>query len=428
MKDRAILVVPHQDDEIDLAGNILGKLNKNFDLMVVYSSLDADEKKGKIRKAEAIQSCGVWGISSKQIVFLAFPDTVNSKGTHFYTNGDKRIVYDLVRLLKDKKPNFVFGTDFDSHSDHRMLCLALDDAVAKYVKETHEKIAYFKGFCYETAFYGPTDFKASRLTNSKVKHEPLSNPSFLWDDHISIPSNEKNGPIWKTKAFKGLSKHKSQYAILHAKSIINADNVFWMKRTDNLLFDAELKVTSGDVEKLRDLKILDTKDIITLDPRAINYDFACWKPNKADINPQIDIAFTHDQIVCEIVIHGNVGVSQKLNGNIYIELYDKENTMIASTSCAGLREYGRATTITINKKCRFIRIYIDSKEILDVGISEIEIFDKSNILSLPTELLCKEEVKTYSRIMDWYNDAGYWIIDKWTRVKRKCKKMMRLEI
>ena len=54
---------------------------------------------------------------------------------------------------------------------------------------------------------------------------------------------------------------------MHARKVINADNVFWKKRTDNLLIrDATITATSGDISKISDLKVIDTDDIITEDP------------------------------------------------------------------------------------------------------------------------------------------------------------------
>lgn len=38
---KLVIFVPHQDDETNLAGNILSYLVKQYDVYVVYSSLDA---------------------------------------------------------------------------------------------------------------------------------------------------------------------------------------------------------------------------------------------------------------------------------------------------------------------------------------------------------------------------------------------------
>ena len=42
---KLVIFVPHQDDETNLAGNILSYLVKQYDVYVVYSSLDANPDK-----------------------------------------------------------------------------------------------------------------------------------------------------------------------------------------------------------------------------------------------------------------------------------------------------------------------------------------------------------------------------------------------
>ena len=48
--EKLVIFVPHQDDETNLAGNILSYLVKNYDVYVVYSSLEVNPDKASIRK------------------------------------------------------------------------------------------------------------------------------------------------------------------------------------------------------------------------------------------------------------------------------------------------------------------------------------------------------------------------------------------
>ena len=121
-------------------------------------------------------------------------------------------------LIEDLKPQIIFGTDFDYHSDHRMLSLALDEALCHVLKEHKDyQPFYLKGFCYETAYYGIEDYSASNLCDTQVKQDLLSNPSYEWEKRISIKSKENSGLIISKKAYRALKCHKSQYAVLHAK-------------------------------------------------------------------------------------------------------------------------------------------------------------------------------------------------------------------
>ncbi len=132
MSKNALIIVPHQDDETNLAGNIIDVVKSKYELYVLYSSLDAEKKRGNIRKQEAIDACSVWGISKKNIVFLDYPDTANSAGEHWYQNDSKSVIDDIKLHILRIRPSIIFATDFDYHSDHRMLSLAFDNTYNSY--------------------------------------------------------------------------------------------------------------------------------------------------------------------------------------------------------------------------------------------------------------------------------------------------------
>ena len=190
--EKLVIFVPHQDDETNLAGNILSYLVKKYDVYVVYSSLEVNPDKASIRKKEAVNACAVYGIEKDNVIFLEFPDTPNRNGHHFFTDGDKSITLKFEEILRKLMPEVIIGTDFDFHSDHRMVSLALDEAVFNIMNEiqTYTPL-YLKGFCYETAYYGVDDYSATDLKNTKVAKIPLSNVSYKWEDRISLNSQEK---------------------------------------------------------------------------------------------------------------------------------------------------------------------------------------------------------------------------------------------
>ena len=163
IKNTALIIVPHQDDETNLVGNIMDVLTQ-YEVYVLYSSIDTNHRHAIVRKQEATAACAVWGINREHIIFLDYPDTANKAGTHFYTNGDKRIEESIEKTILSLKPVVVFATDFDFHSDHRMLSLAFDHVMGKILKEDHKyKPFVLKGFCYETAYYGVEDYVATDI-------------------------------------------------------------------------------------------------------------------------------------------------------------------------------------------------------------------------------------------------------------------------
>ena len=408
---KLVIFVPHQDDETNLAGNILSYLVRQYDVYVVYSSLDANPDKARIRKQEARNACAVYGIKKENVIFLGLPDTPNRNGRHFFTDGDKSIILKFEEILRTLMPEVIMGTDFDFHSDHRMVSLALDEAVFNIMNKikTYTPL-YLKGFCYETAYYGVDDYSATDLKNTKVAKIPLSNVSYKWEDRISLNSQEKNSFIFLKTPFKALKCHKSQYAAMHARKVINADNVFWKKRTDNLLIrDATITATSGDISKISDLKVIDTDDIITEDPLKIDYSKGLWKPDDSDLKPCINIVFNGEKTVEQIVLHGSPMSDHIEKCNI--EIYLGEQTV----KVYSLMPYGQPTILNIDRvQCSHIEI----RSLSQTCISEIEVFQPAQ--RNENKLSCVRQLNSNSNKWIDFCDRclfkGFVLIEK---VKRK---------
>lgn len=413
IKNTALIIVPHQDDETNLVGNIMDVLTQ-YEVYVLYSSIDTNHRHAIVRKQEATAACAVWGINREHIIFLDYPDTANKAGTHFYTNGDKRIEESIEKTILSLKPVVVFATDFDFHSDHRMLSLAFDHVMGKILKEDHKyKPFVLKGFCYETAYYGVEDYVATDINLTTQKQSLLSNVSYEWDKRVSIKTLEKKRIIWKRKAYKALACHKSQYAVLHAKSIVNDDNVFWNRRTDNLLCNSQLTASSGDAEKLRDFLILDTSNIIEKNPYLISYSRGTWAPdgNNAWVKAKWEKSVKFDRII----FHGSLNAIEirPINLTIYVD-----GNVIGSVD--KINPYGRDTIFKsdIIIECKELKIVFSCD---NVELSEIEVLYGD--MQLPFDTGRIKEIKR-NKLVDTYSEFGFQAIVFTTRLTRKVKKLV----
>ena len=293
-----------------------------------------------------------------------------------------------------------------------MLSLAFDTAMGQLLAQnpTYHPIV-LKGFCYETAYYSVEDYKASCPSNSVSNITPLSNPSFEWEKRIGISSLEKAGPIWTRKAYKALKAHKSQYAVLHARSIVNQDNVFWVRRTDNLLNSAKVKSSADNIEKISDFLILDTDDIITINPRDIDYSKACCVLNEGD---WINVTWNETVRIDRIVIHTDVG--KKNASNITISIMS-DSTEVCSFF--KLEPYGRnsvqvfAPITTDNLQFKVTEGFLRISEI-EVLYGDIEITFESDT---------KKTARRYLAL-DVLDEVGFKFIALITKMNRKLKKII----
>lgn len=421
MKKRKMAIfVPHQDDEVNLVGNILGDLIKKYDVYIIYSSLDISTEKAVIRKNEAINACKVYGIEKEKIIFLGFPDSPNRIGHHYFTDGAREIVQMIQEIIKMMKPEIVIGTDFDFHADHRMLSLALDDAIREILIENSDyKLQYLKGFCYETAYYGVDDYSASELENTKVIGDLLGNVSYRWEERKSVKSNEKNGFIFKKRAYKALKYHASQYAVLHARSIINADNVFWQKRTDNQMLYAEIYLMGNKsrLSVLNDFKVIDTDDIVSIEPTKIDYSKGVWKSENE--REDIVVKWLQKVTIDRLVFHGNPNSEVKRELNLSV--YDEKKNKICELD--NIAERGRATSVYFEPlECKELLIKLVSKDKL-IELSEIEAyFGDSELNILEPKLVRNNESKpAKNNFIDYLDLICFRMKVLITKIKRRIK-------
>lgn len=196
---------------------------------------------------------------------------------------------------------------------------------------------------------------------------------------------------------------------------INADNVFWLKRTDNLLNGANITVNTGNAELLRDYKVIDTNDIITKDPRSIDYSDAVWFPGTG--KNKIEISWNEEKEFDSIVVHGNPNIDKEINVNISVYANDERIGKINTLS-----SYGRDTKINVSKvKTKKLIVNIDNKD-FNFGISELEIFNGD--IELPIIIDNETEVSGRKQVLlDLYDRVGYMFIVLKTKVIRKFKKL-----
>lgn len=80
---------------------------------------------------------------------------------------------------------------------------------------------------------------------------------------VCVPSKWEwyKAPIEETPFYKALDCHRSQNAITFAKSMINSDQVFWERRSDNLLLHGKVEATSGQTSYINDFMLFDADEI-----------------------------------------------------------------------------------------------------------------------------------------------------------------------
>ncbi len=337
---RVLVLAPHPDDEINVAGNmILNLAAAKAEIFVAYSTNGDFEQKADVRAREIVESLKILGVPREKIIFLGYGDgqklsnvpTTSPAGFSETYAAENFVDYakktfgrhsaytkanfkrDLKNLLLELRANVIFCVDFDSHADHRTLSTLFEEVLGEIL---HERSDYrpeiYKKFAYATAFTAEADFYAQNLLATRkpkvgetdtYDFDLIDRANYVWADRIRfpVPENCRRTILKENPLAEAIFAHKSQRNQWNALRILNSDEVFFERRTDNELFSAKITATSGDASKICDFKLIDTSDV-EISPAKLENNV--WQPIN-DAKPTIFIDFDEPTQVQQVKIYGN---------------------------------------------------------------------------------------------------------------------------
>ena len=336
---RILVLAPHPDDEINIAGNmILTLAAAKAEIFVAYSTNGDFEQKAEVRAQEAVDALKILGVSREKIIFLGYGDghklsetPTQSPAGHSETYAAENFVdyakkffgrhssytlqnfkRDLKKLLLELRANIIFCVDFDNHPDHRALSIAFDEVLGEILSESgNYRPEVYKKFAYATAFNAAPDFYAPNLLSTQkpklgetntYDFDFIDRANYVWASRVRFPVAEQcRQPILKGNPIaEAIFAHKSQRNEWNSLRILNSDEIFFERRTDSQIFSAKVTATSGDASKVRDFKIIDTADV-EICPAQIKNNL--WQPS--DKQKKIFFKWNEPIQVRRIVIYGN---------------------------------------------------------------------------------------------------------------------------
>ena len=417
-KKKVLIIAPHPDDEINLAGQLCITLKRNkYEFFVVYIT-NGDYKKsiGNKRLYEALEANSVLGIPSSNIIILGYANEyegpihiynaledsclkskigkkrTNSikekpeycfkkKGIHRKFN-KKSIRYDFESVMLELLPDLIICPEFDSHPDHRATSLLFDEVMCDILKKkSWYRPIVLKKYIHEGVWSGPKDYyefpMRPTLTSgprfySGMLHE-LDTPNLKWDERICWKPDQKTlTPLLiKNIVFNAARKHRSTTAWYEMQRVINADMVYWHKPTDNIALNAEVLVSSGNGKYVNDYKYYDSDDLYNINNPFTKPECFCWQPDALDKKKSVELRFTEDQVIKCIRIYEDCNWENHIKS---IVLDSDEKTLYKGP----LNNDGSKTEIILNEKIytKSIILYICDYD-GNPGIAEIEVFSEN---------------------------------------------------
>lgn len=404
---KVLVLAPHPDDEINVAGSrIISLVRSGAEVFVAYSTDGDFDQPADLRAREAIESLKILGVDRDHIVWLGYGDTFNGKGKPhvFYAREKTRspagfdrtyapngfepfnrsdytrenFFRDLERLILELRADIIFCVDLDFHADHRALSLAFEKVMGEILKREDYRPLVCKKLAYATAFTARQDFHSSNLLSTPrptseleaFDFDPIDRFNYVWNERVRFPMPlDCREPLLKKNPLaRAIFAHRSQRIQWNALAILNADEIFFERRTDSLTFKASVEASSGEPNFVRDFQMLDLIDINESPPRLGNY---FWTPDKDDPDRKIIFRWDEPQSIKRIKIYGT------LDGKIDKLRISLDN--ITTLECR-IERGGRPTTIDLDRPIEAGRAEFSIVDpIVEGGIGEIEIF--SSIVS-----------------------------------------------
>ena len=332
---RVLVVVPHEDDDLNLMAGTLETLTGENEVYVLFLSSGDVGAWGETRVNEALSALSLTGVPEENVIFLGYGDNIPDGGMHIYNAAPgelvpsasgavlthaapnhpayregtaytrENLVSDLRGALEEIHADVIFCSDYDEHIDHRALSLFFDEALGRLLTAVPDyNPLVLKGFAYSTAYNAPADFYESVNLLSTVcpGEERMENGVFCWKDRVRLPVDDAglSRSLRACRDFAAAQCYESQTLQSYAQRIINGDKVFWQRCTGSLLYGAAVRVSSGNGAELNDFRLLHSPDLAG---NAPPYD-AVWIPERGDTAKEAEFAFSSADLT-EIRLYDN---------------------------------------------------------------------------------------------------------------------------
>ena len=455
MKEKTLIIVPHQDDEIHIAGGYLASIEDTSEVYVLYTTNGDFMFDAKYRYKEALKSLKrLANIPKERVFFLGYSDQAYDQKTHMY-NQDKdwksnkgyietyapsgfeewnyiksgnhckfnrdNFTRNIKEVIEFIKPDIIICNDLDFHPDHIMTSICTERALGEILKEDLDyKPIVLKTFSYENSYFGPNDFFDKENRGMIFKYDEFgnlcSNPYFNKDNSIicNIKSKCYTKNLFKNIIYKAIKCHKSQVLVERTGRMINSNAVYWQRNTNNLLRSAKITTSSGNVEYLTDFLLCDTQNVLNGNKKDIIYDKGIWIPSSSDNKKEINILFSSKK---------NVYVVRLYNGRTNKKKIDKIELSYNNKKKSINLKDTPYNDIIIDERISSIKISIKDNKVYN-GFSEIELLDSSNSIVKEDFLIKNCEKGDYLPkknffLINFLNKKIIWIVVFLQKIYRK---------
>lgn len=343
MEKKLLIVAPHLDDEINLAGEITDQFFDNGYKIVALFVTNGDfyqrntlERHKELRKSMTFLHIsdyillGYCDNYASPHLFNAIdkPLSIRDNSRTYGVNGKEEYCYekrkkhseflrsniqrDLTEAIDEQNAEYIICVDYDNHPDHRMTSILFDEAMRNLIVNREYYPIILKKFAYLGVWQGDADYfnpVAQPTTPINYFNTSIYNKCmpYSWEDRIAIKVNPNNYSLafWQSPSFKALNKYKTQKGGAFFERIVNKDAVYWYRNTNNLALQAVVSASSGDANLVADFKLIDAINVTDESLNCNRFANCAWIPDAKDTSKSLTFEFSEKKIIRKIKIHQN---------------------------------------------------------------------------------------------------------------------------
>ena len=249
-----------------------------------------------------------------------------------------------------------------------------------------------KSYAYRTTWESYPDYYKNNIRSTLYKKATVE--TYPWEERLRLPiaAHLLNRSLLRSDIFRQYKTFKSQRAAMRAINF-NADKVAWQRRSDSLLLQATIQVSSGKGSKLNDFLLYDKSETFMLNRDSFPTEGA-WIPEETDKEKKVTFTLANPSRIEYLLLYQNTWNSNVVE-KVSISFNNEKPTQYS------LRTDGYPTRIHVRKEdVDFFTIRIINSRGANAGLTEVEAFE------------CKEEqpfslIKLMNTSEDFVYD--YWI-------------------
>ncbi|MBO7251077.1 MAG: PIG-L family deacetylase [Oscillospiraceae bacterium] len=398
---KVMLIVPHQDDELNVLGGVLEEYTRyGSEVYLVFVTNGDYYGIEDIRAEETLAVAAKMGIPEDHVIYLGYGDDWAAGGPHLYNAPEGQVMTsfigrtetyhtsakdvwnpgnaytvenylaDIESVILHYKPEIIFCSDYDFHIDHKALTLGFEKVMGRILQNNPAyRPLVFKGYAYSTAWYAEPDFFEVNLasTDNVFGEGYNQKPAvYRWEERLRLPVGDYtlSRSLFSAAAFQTISLHNSQEAYMYATRIINTDKVVWYRDTNSLCYDAEITVSSGNGNLLNDFMLLENGNLV--DSGHMPYD-GVWIPDGAE--KTVQVTFPEARDVAQIRLYDNPSPEDNVLAGM---ITFPDGTFV---EFGPLDQDGAAVTIQVDREnIDGFTVVLTQTEGQKAGLTEIEAF------------------------------------------------------